>query len=300
MAFVVPAEIGHAPYAKPLLEYLADHFDSVHVIALRHKLFPRLSEDCWLLYCDGCGGRSGFFRFSALEELDFMPTPPPAFQLVSLKEWRLWNRRLRPYLMPPLSRDLYQTIAGARDVTRLGDIARVGIGYVTGANDFFHLRPSDAKRLRIPERFLHAAVRNGKALGGRAITKSTVEAWRRRDEPMLLLRIRADDELPLSVRRYLDSPEGQRARSAYKCRTRQPWWVVPDVSVPNAFLSYMSGTSPGLAANRAGCVGTNSVHVVRLNGAMNVTKLQHIWKQDFTRLSCEVEGHPLGGGLLKL
>ena len=40
MAFVVPAEIGHAPYAAPLLEYLVANFESVHIVAVREKLFP--------------------------------------------------------------------------------------------------------------------------------------------------------------------------------------------------------------------------------------------------------------------
>lgn len=44
MAFVVPAEIGHAPYAVPTLTALCDHFDQVRVIAIREKLFPDLSE----------------------------------------------------------------------------------------------------------------------------------------------------------------------------------------------------------------------------------------------------------------
>lgn len=300
MAFVVPAEIGHAPYAKPLLEYLADHFDIVHVVAVRRKLFPHLSEDCWLLYCEGFGGRTRFFRFSALDEFDFAPVPPPAFQLVSFNQWHLWNRRLRPFLMPALARDLYQALASGPDATRLGDVARVGIGYVTGANDFFHMRPSDARRLRVPDRFLQPAVRNGRALAGRAITNSTIAAWRRRDEPMLLLCISTHDDLPSPVQRYLDSPAGQRARVAYKCRTRRPWWVVPDVSVPDAFLSYMTDSGAALVANRAGCVGTNSVHVVNLTGSMSISKLQRCWGEQFTTLSCEVEGHPLGGGLLKL
>ena len=50
LAFVVPAEIGHATYAAPLLDYLAERFEAVHVIAVREKLFPKLSEDCWLLH----------------------------------------------------------------------------------------------------------------------------------------------------------------------------------------------------------------------------------------------------------
>ena len=42
MAFVVPAEIGHAPYASPLIEYLVAHFKHVQIVAVREKLFPGL------------------------------------------------------------------------------------------------------------------------------------------------------------------------------------------------------------------------------------------------------------------
>jgi tRNA1(Val) A37 N6-methylase TrmN6 len=66
MAFVVPAEIGHAPYAAPLLEHLIKRFSIVHIVAVREKLFPDLSQDCWLLYADGFGGRADGGRvFSA-------------------------------------------------------------------------------------------------------------------------------------------------------------------------------------------------------------------------------------------
>ena len=52
MAFVVPAAIGHAPYATPLIEYLVGHFNEIRIVAIRKRLFPRLSEDCWLLFAD--------------------------------------------------------------------------------------------------------------------------------------------------------------------------------------------------------------------------------------------------------
>ena len=171
---------------------------------------------------------------------------------------------------------------------------------MTGANDFFHLRPSVAERAGVPDQYLHQCVRNGRCLAGQAINNSTVEAWRRRDEAILLLRLSRSDSLPIAVKRYLDSAAGRTARLAYKCRSREPWYVVPDVSVPDAFLSYMSGTTPSLVANHAKCVGTNSVHVVKLNGTMDISDLQDRWRQPLTQLSCELEGHPLGGGMLKL
>jgi len=43
MAFVVPAEIGHAFYVGPLLDYLLGSFSAVQVVAVREKPFKRVS-----------------------------------------------------------------------------------------------------------------------------------------------------------------------------------------------------------------------------------------------------------------
>lgn len=303
MAFVVPAEIGHTPYAAPLLEYLVRSFATVHVVACRDKLFPELSEDCWLLYADGFGASTDEVRFTALEAFHPSPSPPVRFVPVSTREWRQsWNRRLRPFLMSAAARELYREAADAPITRRLGDLAAVGIGYVTGANDFFHLRPSEAERWAIPPGFLLPAVRNGRALSSGRLTPADVDEWRRRDEPVLLLNLPKGAALPAAVRRYLDSPQGWVVRQAYKCRTREPWYAVPDVQVPDYFLSYMSGLRPSLVRNEAGCAGTNSVLAVRLRrpAAGDAPDLSEAWRSPLVPLSCEIEGHPLGGGMLKL
>lgn len=301
MAFVVPAEIGHAPYAAPLLDYLVDHFSRVQVVAVRRKLFPGLSEDCWLLYVEGFGGRSQTIGFTAVDVFKPTAKPPKAGEEISVAEWRtVWNRRLRPFLVSGGLRDLYRIAADHPDSDRLSDLAAVGIGYVSGANDFFHLRPSDAKRLGIPGQFLHPTVRNGRALPAEAVTQATVEAWTRADDPMLLLRLQRGDVLPASVKRYLDTPAGKAAREGYKCRNRAPWYAVPDVQVPDLILSYMSGRSSNLVRNTAGCTCTNSVHSVRLKRKSDANRVLAAWSTPFVQLSAELEGHALGGGMLKL
>jgi hypothetical protein len=182
----------------------------------------------------------------------------------------------------------------------LSSVANVGIGYVSGANDFFHLRPSEADRLGIDEQFTEATVRSSRQLSADTLTKATIREWIRADQPILLLRVFADDAIPSSIRRYLDSPSGEQARASYKCRNRSPWYVVPDVQKPDAFLSYMSGESPSLVENKARCVCSNAVHAVRLTDSWSVGDLQKVWREPLTQLSCELEGHPLGGGMLKL
>ncbi|MCK5748914.1 MAG: SAM-dependent DNA methyltransferase, partial [Oricola sp.] len=265
------------------------------------KLFPTLSEDCWLLYADGFGGKADAIDLTVAEE--FVPdrTPPKPTVRIDIEEWRnVWNRRLRPYLLPSSVRNLYAAALADPHTHRLADFANVGIGYISGHNDFFHLRPSEAKRLGIPAAFLQPAVRNGRAMPTRMITKATVEGWQRNDDPMLLLRLTGDQDLPPSVRNYLDSSVGREAREGYKCRNRAPWYAVPDVQIPDYVMSYMSGRNVNLVRNAAGVSCTNSVHSIRVRDRALARKLLPKWSTPFVRLSCELEGHALGGGMLKL
>ncbi|ACK86185.1 N-6 DNA methylase [Methylorubrum extorquens] len=300
MAFVVPAEIGHAPYAAPLLDFAVARFDTVHLVAIREKLFPDLSEDCWLLFADGYGGRTREIRLTVLDRFAPSDEPPRLFERIEVDGWRdAWRRRLRPFLMPRAAREVYRRVADAGEALRLGEVASVGIGYVSGANDFFHLRPSEARRLGIPKALLHPSVRNGRALTGPVLSRADVDRWLAADDPVLLLRLPKEGSLPPSVVAYLDGEAGRLARTAYKCRVRSPWHAVPDVQVPDYLLSYMSGQRPSLVRNDARCTATNSVHCVRLRSPELRPRLE-AWGSPFVELSCEIEGHPLGGGLLKL
>ena len=300
LAFVVPAEIGHAPYAQPVLRFLLDSFADVQVIAVREKVFPELSEDVWFVHARAYGESTDSIQFSAHDSFQDIPEPFSSGLSIKREDLERWNHRLRPFLVPPTVRDLYLRLGAADGTIRLRECSRVGIGYVTGSNGFFHLRPSDADELKIPKEFLAPTVRRSGFLPEKAVTRRTVESWIDRDEPVLLLRIPADAEIPANVRQYLDSPAGVVARTAYKCRVRSPWYSVPDVRIPDAFLGYMSGLGPNLVANHAGCVCTNSIHAIHLTNGMSATELVHRWSHPLVALSCELEGHPLGGGMLKL
>jgi hypothetical protein len=227
--------------------------------------------------------------------------PPKRFETISVDEWRdIWRQRLRPYLICPEVRELYRLAAQHPKSIRLGDVAAVGIGYVSGSNDFFHLRPSIAEHWNIPPSNLHTTVRNGRVLPRGQLTKTTVDEWLRSDKPVLLLRLPKTSDVPSTVRRYLDTKEAQTARQAYKCRTRDPWYSVPDVQIPDFFLTYMSGLTPNLVFNAAGCTCANSVHSIRVRDRRAVKRLVQTWDMTFTQLSCELEGHALGGGMLKV
>ena len=284
-----------------MLDFLVASFSTVQIVAVRRKLFPTLSEDCWLLYTEGFGGKANAIDLTVVDEFKPTRTPPKASIRVDLEEWRnVWNRRLRPYLLPSSVRNLYGSALADPDTKRMSEFANVGIGYISGDNDFFHLRPSDAKRLGIPSALLQPSLRNGRAMPENHITRATVDAWTKSDDQVLLLRLTRGQELPVAVRHYLDSTAGREARLGYKCRNRAPWYAVPDVQIPDFIMSYMSGRTVNLVGNVAGVSCTNSVHSVRVRDRALAIKLLPKWSTPFVRLSCELEGHALGGGMLKL
>lgn len=298
MAFVVPAEIGHATYAARLLKFLASQFGDVRIVALCERLFPELSQDAWLLYAADRGATTEHVSFAVVDA--FKPSArPPRGVPISLRELEHWRYRLRPFLLSSDQRACYRQLQAQGRSVALGELARVGIGYVSGGNEFFHLRPSDAERLGIPRRCLTPAVRTSRWLTERRIEVSTVADWLRRDEACLLLKLRANEPLPDAVQSYLDSAEGRVVREGYKCRHRSPWYVVPDVRTPHAFLSYMIGERASFSLNKAKCTASNSVHAVEFLQGDGTDVAAH-WDHPLVDLSCELEGHPLGGGMLKL
>jgi adenine-specific DNA methylase len=304
LAMVVPAEIGHARYAQPLLEYLGRSFKRVTFLTFRKRLFPDLSEDTILLLAEAKGNFQAQFRWKDFEHAGVLKDVPlahwefPGARALDAARLTDGSQRLTEQFLPKRTRDLYAALKQNHAVSQLGSIADVGIGYVTGANGFFHLKEATIREYGIPRHFLTPAVRRGRDLSGLRYTQSD---WERTDASYLL-EIQDDIDLPVGLKRYLQSGVEAGVTEGYKCRTRSPWFKVPHVYQPDAFLSYMSGYTPRLVSNEASVVAPNSLHILRLHphSTLSRNSLTAVWQTSLSKLSAEIEGHPLGGGMLKL
>jgi hypothetical protein len=88
----------------------------------------------------------------------------------------------------------------------------------------------------------------------------------------------------------------------YKCRVRTPWYRVPGVVAPDAFLTYMSDVVPRLCLNQARVVASNNLLNVRLPEIPAGLRSAFVlaFYNSATLLSCERIGRSYGGGVLKL
>jgi adenine-specific DNA-methyltransferase len=165
------------------------------------------------------------------------------------------------------------------------------IGYVAGDKKFFHPDNETVRQHQIPARSLKTAITATRALKGAGLkTSSLCEG--------ALSHLFSPDSTALTPgeRRYIANGEQNLVSNRYKCRVREPWFMVPGVRTPDVVLSVFS-ERPILLINDAKYVASNSL----LCGyRQNVTSegFAASWYTSLTRLQCELEVHALGGGVL--
>lgn len=304
LGFVLPTELLHARYAKPVLSFLARSFAQVIIITFKERLFPDLSQDTLILLAAGYGQTCANMLHvdaESIEKLNVINELGDVGRAVDPEEYLGGRRQIKENYVDPQAVDFINDLVTGAAAFRLGDVLTADIGYVTGSNDFFHISRSEARRLRLPQRFLNPSVYRGRSLQG---LKYTVDDWiegEDRGESGYLLHIRPEDKLSDSVEKYLVAGIAAGHNASYKCSIRKKWYAVPHVYRPEGFLTSMSGERPSVVVNEANVVASNSLHILRsINDKVDLSGIAFSWLSSITSLSIELEGHALGGGMLKL
>ena len=287
LALVLPAELLHTDYAAPVRSWLLERFPSVVVVTFDRMAFADAEVDALLLLAsddDASGLRVARVpNAGALDTFELLPALATASRSAPIR----WSGTV--------DRDageLYAELLVRPGARRLGDVASVDIGVVTGANRFFVADAKEAARLGLPPSQLLPIIESASAVAGLAVRSSQMKR---------LLRIDREPR-SRSLLRYLADGEAAGVAQGYKCRTRSPWYRVPLPKVkPDAFLPYMNHHAPRLLVNRPRAWSTNLLHGVKLRrGAPDVRAISVAMLSATVMLSAEIEGRAYGGGVLKL
>ena len=318
LAMVVPAELSYAAYAKNVLDYLLRQFEHLSILTFQKRLFPKLGEDTYIVLGENRGFQTSCFRLIDVEEESELEAFADDFEAIG-KVKRLENRdlislkerktKLTEYLLPNDVRSLYDDTKKSAEtesaVKKLGSVAKVGIGYVTGNNGFFHPAQETINAFGIPASYLAPCIRRSNLLQGLFVSQADWE--NEAESEKWLLKIDAVENfetLPRGLRDYLATASKKEVRDRFKVKNRKPWYAVPHIKSGDAFLTCMSNEAPRLVHNTLGLPAPNSLHIVNLEenlyGSIDIKLLLVAWYTSLTFLSAEIEGHSLGGGMLKL
>lgn len=305
MAMVLPAELLQVKYAHELREKLANQFAHIFLIGFKRLVFPEIQQEVVLLLAEGKRDANSHasdihtMQLSDGAALLTLDNLNDAVAHVPAKHTRTGMKWTSLFLDEAAFAAL-DAAERAPGLVRLGQLAEVDVGIVTGRNKFFVL--DKAKRDEL-QAFNHTNPIIGRtaALKTTAFNQSDFTKYTQQF-PAYLLNLNgvADNVIPQPIQEYILLGEQENIHRGYKCRIRKRWYDVPSIFVPDAFLFRQIHRYPLLVINEAGATSTDTIHRVRFKREVNGRLLAAVFFNSLTLAWAEVCGRSYGGGVLEL
>ncbi|MGB8390445.1 Eco57I restriction-modification methylase domain-containing protein [Mycobacterium sp.] len=298
VGLVLPAELLQVTYAAQLRDFLLSRFCEITLLTFERLVFDGILQEV-VLFCGVVGQGPARIRtihlsdaaaLASITEADLDVESAPAL----LHEKEKWTT----YFLPPAAIGLLRTLKDSQAMIRLGSIADVDVGIVTGRNSFFTFTAGQADQLGLMPHCVPLVSRSAQLSGlvyDTDCRASDVAAGHR----TWLLNAPGDPADPALVA-HIDVGEAAGVHRGYKCSVRKPWWSTPSLWMPDLFMLRQIHLAPRLTVNAAAATSTDTVHRVRLTAPIDPTALAAVFHNSVTFAFAEIMGRSYGGGILEL
>lgn len=296
LAFVLPYEFTHVRYARPLWDFLGQHFSTIRVARVKERLFPEILQEAIVLFADGYGETTDTIEFDVYQSTqDFANDTAIIQKRLTLAAIVSGERPFLLALLPDKLVGLLNTRLASM-TTSVPAACVFNIGYVSGNKQFFHPDTATIEAFGLSASSLRNALTSSRGMGGVGIRTSAIPE----DRVQKLFYPDASDRAGIiAEQQYIKQGEQDAVHLGYKCSRRTPWYKVPDVRVPDVILSVF-GETPVLVWNDGEFVASNSLLVGFMRPGYTTEQFMAAWYTSLTLLSCELNVHALGGGVLIL
>ena len=289
LAFVLPFEITYTRYAYGLWRILSQHFSNLSICRIYEDFFPNVDVETVILFAEGKGGKTSGVEYNIYATVnDLLKNNVAQRKQISLQNVISSDKPFISTILTSTQQQLLQRIKKQDIVKPIIKNCKFKIGYVSADKNYFHPNADIVKKYSIPKRNLRLAILNSKELNGDTGIGIDVSVGECSSNLYFPQKITKGDRL------YIKSGEKQGVHQRYKCRQRDPWYITPNVEVPDVILSVF-GETPKLVINKGQYVVSNSLLCGYLK---DTTKKQLLcrWYNSLTLLSLELNVHSLGGG----
>jgi hypothetical protein len=267
------------------------------LVLFEERVFPGVLEEVVLLLAEGQGPTVHCELVQGRNLRDLPNLQPQTWTPQDAKDKWIAG------LLPKAAGKIYAQVLASGEFGPLQLWGETNLGMVTGNNRYFVLSDGEARELKLSDtELLPICPPGSRHLRGLGFTE---RAWREmvREGYSGFLFDPPIQKPSRAALAYIAQGEARGVNLAFKCRVRSPWWKVPRVATPDAFLTYMNHDTPRLVTNRMGVRCLNSIHGVtfapdRREIAMDLIPLAML--NTVTLLGAELVGRAYGGGLLKL
>lgn len=307
MALVLPAELLQVSYAAQLRSFLTDRFGRVDLIACNELFFEKAEQEVLLLLADEARptpSAKNPCKVNLTESESVADivnrTPREVLRGASPKTVCHDSEKWLKYFLNEEEISFMRALRASEKTVELGTYASVNVGVVTGKNQFFVLRESEVKELGL-QGYTMPLIGRSAHLEGAKVDKAVWRALASEDQRVHLLHLATiNGTKPKgALASYIRLGEGQEVHKGYKCSVRTPWYAVPSVYVPDAFVFRQIYDFPRMVLNQAEATATDTIHRLRSYGADPRDIVSNSYSY-LTAASAEIEGRSYGGGVLEL
>lgn len=314
MAWILPGSFIYADYAAPLRAIISEQFSRSLAVMLEQRIFVSegTEESSIILLCEGykpsplLEGQQQPMRLALSSTLDDLQNTVAAWANREVVGFE-WDQQANRLLVPGAVMQVYDDLCHSPAFARLGALAKIRIGLVTGDNSFFVLKRSQAQELKLPARTLRPIVARQAHFRGLQVTGGDLQQLDDDDVRCLLLNTNPyrDARKPTALSQYLKSYPVDDIKVNRTFAKRNPWHQIAQEAVPDGFFSCMNWHGPVLVLNPADTTCTNTVYRVQfendLFAAPGIRKhVAVVLQSTFSQFSAELSGRSYGSGALKL
>lgn len=295
VGLVLPAELLQVGYAAQLREFLLTRFTDIVLVTFERLVFDGILQEV-VLFCGVAGAGPARIRTVHLTDADGLAHADldvegaPAL----LHEDEKWTK----YFLDPAAIRQLRTLKGSTAMTRLGSVAGVDVGIVTGRNSFFTFTDAQARELGLLPHCVPLVSRGAQLSGLVYDTDCRATDVAAGHRGWLLDAPR--DPVDPALAAHIHAGEAAGVDRGYKCSIRTPWWTTPSLWIPDLFMLRQIHLAPRLTVNAAAATSTDTVHRVRLAAGVDAAALAAAFHNSVTFAFAEILGRSYGGGILEL
>lgn len=296
LAFVLPSELLQVKFAEEIREYLKAQFERIEIFTFNDLMFECKGQDTIVLFAYKKSKSKGEYFVNitskdSLEKEDFILRNNQLLVSSKVK----WTHHF-------LTSDELTFIDNLKkELKTVSDYSISRPGIVTAANKFFIIDKETEKKYGL-SRYTKPIIQKGLYVNGSVVfNDENIKELEQDNRPTRLLQLNDNDKISKKLREYLKIGELEEIPDRYKCRIRNNWYVIPNISEsPDAFFFKRSHLYPKLLKNNSDAYVTDSAYKIDMKKGFNLNSFIYSFYNTLTLLLSELDGRYYGGGVLEL
>lgn len=298
LALLLPSSVIYAHYAEAVIAKLQASFKQVVLVRLAERLFSDTHTQSIVMVCSGYGqGPTNLVLTDIEKAADLDETLNNLPETITSSN----RRELTISRLTDAQREAWIRVTEAEHVEKLGSVAVIRIGVVTGANNLFVHPSEDVSDFIGSQCHSLGIIRRASDLGIPILLDTDMQDSNGQYGYRLLVITGELDNLSHPLQKLIIEAEKREIHMRSHTSKRDVWYQLTDTAIPDAFLPYMGAEPYPLTLNKAVATSTNGVHRIWWSSSKRTIEdaIVGSWTSLF-QLSAEITGRQYGGGILKL